>query len=73
MSCARSAQIFSGKENKNNMKRQNGVRAAYDAFLLRALQAAFGHTAVVNTSKEAYLWPLIVLCHCCLASFTEAP
>ena len=73
MSCARSVQIFGGKENKNNMKRENRVRAAYDAFLLRAFHVAFGHTAVVNTAKEAYLWPLIVLCHCRLASFTEAP
>ena len=72
MSCARSTQIFGGK-NKNNMKRQNGVRAAYDTFLLHAHQVAFGYAAVVNTSKEAYLWPLIVLCHCRLASFTEAP
>ena len=72
MSCARSAQKFGGK-NKKNMKRQNGVRAAYDAFLLRTLQVAFGYAAVVNTSKEAYPWPLIVLCHRRLASFTEAP
>ena len=72
VSCARSAQIFGGKENKNNMKRQNGVRAAYDAFLLRALQGAFGYAAVVNTSKEAYPWSLIVLSHCCLTSFAEA-
>ena len=55
------------------MKRQNVVRAAYDAFLLRALQVAFGYDAVVNTSKEAYPWPLIVLCHCRLASFAGAP
>ena len=55
------------------MKRQNGVRAAYDAVLLRALRVAFGYAAVVNTSKETYLRPLIVLCHCRLASFTEAP
>ena len=61
MSCARSAQKFCGK-NKNNMKRLNGVREAYDAFHLRALQVAFGCTAVFNTSKEAYLLLLIVLC-----------
>ena len=42
------------------MKRQDGVQAAYDAFLLRVLQVAFGYAAVVNTSKEAYPWPLIV-------------
>ena len=34
---------------------------------------AFGCVAIVNTSKEAYPWPLIVLCYYCLASFTEAP
>ena len=53
------------------------VGAAYDVFLLRALQVeletvAFGYTAVVNTLKEAFPGPLIVLCHCLLASFTEA-
>ena len=53
MTCARSVLIFGGKENENNVKRQNGVQAAYDAFLLRALQVAFGYAAVVNTSKEA--------------------
>ena len=52
VSCARSTQKFCGK-NKNNMKRQNGVRATYDAFLLHALQAGFGYATVVNTSKEA--------------------
>ena len=59
---------------KNNMKRTNGIQAAYDVFLLRVVQVAFGCTAVFNTSnlKEAYAWPLIVLCHCCLASFAEA-
>ena len=39
------------------MKRTNGVRAAYDAFLLRELQVTFGHAADFNTSKEAYPWP----------------
>ena len=120
--CARTAQIFGGKENKNNMKRQrpllltpemrwlllshncschravyfnpnpnpnpifwwqqpfhmrlailchqyfggsshskrqNGVQAAYDAILLRALQVAFGYAAIINTSKEVYPWPLL--------------
>ena len=70
MSSARSAQKFGGK--MENMKRQNGVRAAYHAFLLRELQVAFGYDAVVNTSKEAYPRPLILRCHCRLASFTEA-
>ena len=42
------------------MKRTNGVRAAYDAFLLRELQVAFGCVADFNTSKEAYPWPLII-------------
>ena len=70
MWCARSAQKFCGK-NRNNMKRINGVRAAYDAFLLRELQVAYGCAAIVNTSEEAYPWPLIVLYHCRLASFTE--
>ena len=41
-------------------------------FLLRVLQVAFGYAAVVNTSKKAYPWPLIVLCHLHLASFTKA-
>ena len=41
------------------MKRTNGVRAAYDAFLLRELQVAFGRAADFNTSKEAYPWPLL--------------
>ena len=54
------------------MKRTNGVRAAYDASLLHALQAEFGCAAIFNTSNEAYPWPLIVLCHRCLASFAEA-
>ena len=72
MSCARSAQIF-GEKNKNNMKRQNGAGADYDALLLRALQVVFGYAVVVNTSEEAYPWPLIVLCHHRLACFTEAP
>ena len=72
VSCARSAQKFGGK-NKNNMKRQNGARAAYGASLLRALQVAFGYAAVVNTSKEAYPLPLIVLRCRFLASFAEAP
>ena len=35
-SWARSAQQFSGTESKENMKRTNGVRATYDAFLLYA-------------------------------------
>ena len=72
MSSVRSAQILGGKKEEN-MKRQNGVRAAYDAFLLRALQVAFGYAAVINTSKEAYPWPLIGLCHYRLARFTEVP
>ena len=50
-----------------------GTRLAYDAFLLRALQVAFRYAAIINASKEAYPWSLIVLCHCRLASFTEAP
>ena len=70
MSCTRSAQKFGGK-NKN-MKRTNGVRAAHDTFLLRALQTDFGCAAVFNTSNEAYPWPLIVLCHRHLSSFAEA-
>ena len=53
MSCARSTQKFSGKENKN-MKRTNGVQAAYDTFLLRVLLVAFRCGAVFNASKEAY-------------------
>ena len=72
MSSAMSAQKFGGKTE--NMKRQNGpVRAAYDAFLLHELQIVFGCTADFNTSKETYPWPLIVLCHCSLTSFAEAP
>ena len=70
MLCARSVQKLGGK-NKN-MKRTNGVRAAYDAFVLRALQTDFGCAAVFDTSNEAYPWPLIVLRHRCLSSFTEA-
>ena len=61
MLCARSAQKFCGKENniknKNNMKRINRVRAAYDAFLLRLLQVTFGCAADFNTSNKAYPWP----------------
>ena len=48
VSCARITQKFGGKENKKkkkNMKRTNGVLAAYDAFLLRVLQVVFGCTA----------------------------
>ena len=58
--------------NIANAKRTNGVRAAYDAFLLHALQTDFGCAAVFNTSNEAYPWPLIVLCHCRLSGFAEA-
>ena len=54
------------------MKRTNGVRTAYDAFLLRELQVSFGCAADFNTAKEAYPWPLIVPCHRQLASFAEA-
>ena len=61
MSCGMSAQKFCGKENniiiKNNMKRTNGVRAAYYAFLLRELRVTFGCAADFSTSKEAYPWP----------------
>ena len=52
VSCTRSTQKFCGNENniKNkSMKRTNGVLAAYDAFLLRELQVAFGCAAVVYT------------------------
>ena len=69
--CTRSTQKFCGKKN-NSMKRTNVVRADYDAFLLCVLQVTFGYAAVFETSKEAYLWPLIVLRHHCLASFAEA-
>ena len=69
MLCARSAQKFCGKENnKNNMKRINGVRVAYDVFLLCALHVVVGGAADFNTSKEAYPWPLIVLRHVWLVS-----
>ena len=62
MLCARSAQTSVGRRIRIIiMKRTNGVRAAYDAFLLRVLHVAFGYPAVFNTSKEAYPWPLIVL------------
>ena len=47
MSCARRAQKFSGKKNKN-MKRQNGVAAACDALFLHVLQVDFGYIAVLN-------------------------
>ena len=61
---------FSGREEEN-MKKQNGERAAFATFLLCVLQAGFGCAAVFNTSKEAYPWPSIVLhCHR-LASFAE--
>ena len=53
MSCARSVQTSCGKNNKN-MERTNGVRAAYDAFLLHALQVAFGCAAVLK-GKELIL------------------
>ena len=53
------------------MNRTNGVQVAYDAFLLHVLQVAFGYAAVFNSSKEAYLWPLTILCHHCLASFAK--
>ena len=56
----------------NSMKRQNGVRAAYVAFPLHALQAGFGFANVLNTLKEAYPWLSIILHRRCLASFTEA-
>ena len=54
------------------MKRTNVVRAAYDAFLLHALQVDFSCAAVFSTLNEAYPWPSIVLCRCPLASFGEA-
>ena len=65
-SCARSAQKFSGKRNKEeeNMKRPNGVRATYDTFFLCALQAGFGYAAVFSMLKEAYPWPSIGLRRC---------
>ena len=74
MSCVRSAQKFSGKENKknNNMERQNGVRAPYVTFLLRAHRAGFGCVIVLNTLEEAYLWTSTVLRRRRLASFAEA-
>ena len=72
MSCARSVQKLLGKEETDIMKIQNGVRTAYAAFLLHALQAGFGCAAVVNTSKETYPWPSIVPYHHRLASFVEA-
>ena len=59
MSCARSTQKFSGKEenqknkNKNNMKRPNGVRAAYAAFSY-GYAVGFGCATVLNTLEEAY-------------------
>ena len=69
--CARNVRKFIGK-NKENMKRINGVQAAFDAFLLRVLQVAFGFAAIFKTSKEAYLRPFqIDLCHHRLASFAE--
>ena len=77
MSCARSAQKFCGKENNiktnKNMKRTNGVRAAYDAFSYVYFRLPLGALlSLINTSKVAYPWPLIVCCHRCLASFSEA-
>ena len=60
-----------GEHSANNMKRTNGVRAAYDTFLLRGFQVAFGCAADFNISKEAYPCPLIVVCHRRLASFAE--
>ena len=64
-------QKFSGKEEEN-MKRQNGVRAGYDTFLSRALQASFGCSDIFNTLNEAYLLPSIVLHRHHFASFTKA-
>ena len=73
MSCVRSAQKFSGKENnKKNMERQNGVRAPYVTFLLRAHRAGFGCVTVLNTLEEAYLWTSTVLRRRRLASFAKA-
>ena len=54
------------------MKRANGVRVTYDAFLLHVLKAGFGCVAVFSTLKEAYPWPSIVLCRCRSTNFTEA-
>ena len=71
MYCARSVQKFSGKNNKN-MKRQNEVTAACDAFFLHVLQVDFGYIAVLNPLIRAYPWPSIaLLCHG-LTSFAEA-
>ena len=69
MSCARSAQNFSGKKNR---KRQNGVTAACDAFFLHVLQVDFEYIAVLKPLIKSYLWPSIVLlCHGS-ASFAQA-
>ena len=65
-----SAQKFCGKE-ESNVQRRNRVRAAYVAFLLRALQAGFGCATVLNTLEETYSLPSIVLCCHHLASFAE--
>ena len=61
MSSARSAQIFGGKENKNNMKRQMGYEQPMTLFSYEHSRLPLG------------TWPLIVLCHHHLASLTEMP
>ena len=71
MSCASSMQKFSGKENKN-MKRQNGITAACDAFFLHVLQVEFGYIVVLNLLIKAYPWPSIVLLRRDSANFAEA-
>ena len=52
------------------MKRTNGVRAAYDAFLLRLPLGALPFS--IHPNKPIHPWPLIVLCCHCSASFAEA-
>ena len=55
------------ENNKNNMKRTNGVRASYDAFSYMYSRLPLDEVPSSMHPKK----PLIVFCHRRLASFAE--
>ena len=73
LALVRSAKHFSGNNMQENMKRTNWVRATYDTFLLHALQAGCGCTAVFSTMKKPiHGFQLFFAATVWLYSFTEA-
>ena len=53
-SCARSAQKFSGKENKNNIKKTKSDKSSLCCSSLTCTAAGFGCATVLNMLKEAH-------------------